>query len=167
MVKLRSLILALCRWADRATAVLCGTACAVLVASVLAIVVLRFGFDTGFIKLQNLAGYAFAVLMILSLPYCLARGGHVRVEVISERLPAAYIRVADTAALLFLMVPVFGLMIWAYWPDLLYSWSIREGAIETGGLGGVYLVKTALPLAGGLMILQGLGAVLSPEARET
>jgi TRAP-type mannitol/chloroaromatic compound transport system permease small subunit len=43
---------------------------------------------------------------------------------------------------------------------LSYSWSIREGAVETGGLGGVYLVKTMLPVAAALTILQGLALVL-------
>ncbi len=54
-------------------------------------------------------------------------------------------------------------MAWAWMPDLIYSWSIREGAIETGGLGGVFLVKTAIPLSGALMILQGIAVLLDPE----
>ena len=159
---MRGAVLEFCRWCDRLTALLCGVAFAALMASVLAIVLLRFGFDTGFIKLQNFSGYSFAVLMILSLPYCLARGGHVRVEVISERMPPSYLRGADVVALLLSLIPVFGLMVWAFLPDLRYSWSIREGAVETGGLGGVFLVKSVLGLAGVLMILQGIAAVLTP-----
>ncbi|MCM2561673.1 TRAP transporter small permease subunit [Lutimaribacter sp. EGI FJ00015] len=131
--------------------------------AVLGIVILRFGFDTGFIQLQNLAAYAFAVLLIMSLPYCLRRSGHVRVEVLSERLPAGYLPIADSVALLLFMVPVFGLLAWAWMPDLLYSWSIREGSVETGGLGGVFLVKTTIPLSGVFMILQGIALLLDPE----
>ena len=40
--------------------------------------------------------------------------------------------------------------------------AIREGAVETGGLGGVWLVKTMVVVAGALMILQGIAAVLRP-----
>ena len=141
----------------------CATALAVLVGSVLAVVLLRFGFDMGFIKLQNLAGYAFAVLLILSLPYCLVRGGHVRVDVLSERLPSSYLRRADLVALILSLIPVFGLMVWAFLPDLRFSWSIREGAVETGGLGVVYLVKSTVVLSGVLMIVQGIAALLQPE----
>ncbi|WP_281984922.1 TRAP transporter small permease subunit [Thalassorhabdomicrobium marinisediminis] len=155
--------LRICRWLDRLTTWICASACAVLTGAVLAIVILRFGFDTGFVKLQNLAGYSFAVLLILSLPYCLRRGGHVRVEVLSERLPAGYGRVADWVALALFIVPVFGLLVWAWLPDLAYSWRIREGAIETGGLGGIFLIKSMLPLAGALMILQGLAVLLDPR----
>lgn len=161
---MRSGFLSICRELDRVTTWLCATACTVLCGSVLGIVILRFGFDTGFIRLQNLAGYAFAVLMILSLPYCLRRRGHVRVEVLSERLPEKYGRAADLAALILFLIPVFGLMIWAWLPDLAYSWSILEGAIETGGLGGVFLVKTMLPFAGAMMILQGIAVLLEPES---
>lgn len=160
---MRDIFLTFARWCDRLTTLVCATALAVLVATVLAIVLLRFGFDMGFIKLQNLAGYAFAVLLILTLPYCLARGGHVRVDVLSERLPPSYLRGADIVALLAFLIPVFSLMVWAFLPDLRFSWAIREGAIETGGLGGVYLVKTTVAASGVLMIVQGIAAVLRPE----
>ncbi len=152
-----------CGVLDRITALICGLACGVLTLSVLAIVVARFGFHAGRIELQNLAGYAFAVMLILAVPYTLARDGHVRVEVLSERLSPAYLRRADVVALLLFLIPVFGLMGWAFLPDLSYSWSIREGAVETGGLGGVYLVKTMLPVAAVLTILQGVAAVLRPR----
>ena len=160
---MRAIFLSTCHGLDRLTVGLCAVACVVLTGAVLGIVILRFGFDTGFIQLQNLAAYAFAVLMILSLPYCMRRNGHVRVEVLSERLPDGYLRWADAVALVVFLVPVFGLMAWAWMPDLIYSWSIREGAVETGGLGGIFLVKTAVPLSGMLMILQGIAVLLDPE----
>lgn len=160
---MRRIFLSICKVLDRFTVAICALACAVLTGAVLGIVILRFGFDSGFIQLQNLAGYAFAILMILSLPYCLRRGGHVRVEVLSERLPSGYLRIADCVAFVAFLAPVFGLLAWASVPDLLYSWSIREGAIETGGLGGVFLVKSAVPLSGVLMILQGFALLLEPE----
>lgn len=160
---MRAGFLAICKGLDRLVTLLCGAACVVLTASVLVIVILRFGFDAGNIKLQNLAEYAFAVLMILSLPYCLRRGGHVRVEVLSDFLPRGYGRIADWTALLIFLVPVFGLMIYAWLPDLIYSWTILEGSVETGGLGGMFLVKTMLPLSALTMILVGIAALLEPE----
>ena len=70
---------------------------------------------------------------------------------------------ASVAALLILLIPVFSLMIYAWWPNLVYSWMIVEGSIETGGLGGVFLVKTMLPFAALMMILQGIAILLDPE----
>lgn len=150
---------------DRATLLTCGAAGMVLLVMVLVNVVLRYGFGMGSIKLQDLAGYAFAVFLITSLPVCLARGGHVRVEVFSERMPPNYLRGADCVALVLFLVPMFGLIIWAGWGDLAYSWRVAEGSSTPGGLGGQYLVKTVLPVAAALMIVQGLAAVIAPPKR--
>lgn len=157
---MRERYLHLCRLLDRATLVLCATAGIVLMAMVLINVILRYGFGTGSIAMQDLAAYAFAVFLITSLPVCLVRGGHVRVEVLSERLGPGYLRAADAVALVAFLVPVFGLIIWAGWADLAYSWRIREGSVTPGGLGGLYLVRAVLPLAAVLMIVQGAAAAL-------
>ncbi len=134
-----------------------------LVGMVLINVVLRYGFGSGSIKMQDLASYAFAVFLILAVPLCHARGGHVRVEVLAERMPARYLPTADAVAWAFFLTPIFGLIIWAGWGDIAFSWQIGEGSTTPGGLGGMYLVKTALPLAAALMIIQGLANLLRKE----
>lgn len=148
---------------DRATLALATLAGAVMAGLVLANVVLRYGFGAGSIAAQDLAAYGFAVFLILSIPLALARGAHVRVEVISERLPPGYLRAADALAWALAIVPVFGLIVWAGWRDVAFAWSIHEGSTTPGGLGGLYLVRTALPVAAVLMILQGLAALLRPK----
>lgn len=158
-----SLYLSICRTLDRATLALCAAAGAVLTALVLLNVVLRYGFGAGSIKFQDLAGYGFAVFLILSLPLALARGSHVRVEVLSERLGPRYQHAADAVAWALVIVPLFGLILWAGWRDIVFSWHIGEGSVTPGGLGGLYLVRTALPVAAALMILQGLATLLAPS----
>ena len=160
---MRRMMLALGAVLDRVARAACLAAGLLLVATVLLIVVLRYGFGSGAIALQDFAGYAFAVFLILAIPVCLAEDGHVRVEVFSERQPPGYNLWADRVALVVFLIPVFGLLIWAAWPTLVYSWSIREGSIETGGLPGLYLVKTMLPVAAALTIVQGVAAVLRPR----
>ncbi len=162
---MRAGYLSLCRLLDRLALWLCGGAGLLLAVMVLVNVVLRYGFGEGSIRMQDLAGYAFAVFLVLSLPVTLSRGGHVRVEVISERMPAGYLRAADGVALLVFLIPMFGLIIWAGWADLAYAFRIREGSVTPGGLGGLWLVKAALPVAAVLMILQGVAVVLAPQAQ--
>lgn len=147
---------------DRLARLVCMAAAFLLTVTVLVVVVLRYGFGTGFIALQDLASYAFAVFLVLSVPVCLADGGHVRVEVFSERMPPSYLRRADVVAFLVFLVPVFGLALVAYWPELRYSWAIREASVETGGLPGLFAIKTAMPVAMALMIVQGAAALLRP-----
>lgn len=164
---MRRRFLAFAGLVHHATRALCMVSGSVLTLAVLAIVVLRYGFGIGYIGLQDLASYAFAVFLALAVPACLAQGGHVRVEVLSERLPPAYLRRADLAALLFFLIPVFGFAFWVYLPELRYSWAIREASVETGGLPGLFIVKTALPLSAALMIVQGIAAVLRPLPDES
>lgn len=160
------LYLGLCRFLDRATLSAASAAGSLLVGMVLANVVLRYGFGVGSIKAQDLAAYAFAVFLILSLPLALARGAHVRVEVLSEALGPRYLRAADALAWLLAVVPVFGLIVWAGWRDIVFAWRIGEGSVTPGGLGGLYLVRTALPVAAVLMILQGLASVLAARSAD-
>lgn len=157
---MRQFILSISAAVDRVALWLCLAATSVLSLMVLVIVVMRYGFGQGHLQLQDSATYAFALLVAFSIPVCLAREGHVRVEVFSERMPAAYRYWADAVALVLFLIPVFGLMILAWAPQLAYSWSIREASLETGGLGGLFLVKTALPLAAAMTILQGLALLL-------
>jgi len=157
---MRRSYLALTSFLDRLALGLCLVMTSLLTLVILAVVVLRYGFGVGYIELQDSATYAFAVLAIFSVPVCLARSGHVRVEVISERLSPGYRRAADLVALVFCLIPAFGLIVWAWWPQMIYAWSIREASLETGGLPGLYIIKTALPLAAILTIAQGLAGVL-------
>lgn len=154
--------LTLCRVLDRIALALAAGAGTVMLGLVLVNVVLRYGFGTGSIKAQDAAAYGFAVFLILAVPLALSRGAHVRVEVLSERLGPGYLRAADALAWALVIVPVFGLIVWAGWRDLAFSWRIGEGSVTPGGLGGLYLIKTALPVAAALMILQGLAVLLRP-----
>ncbi|MGO4908827.1 TRAP transporter small permease subunit [Pseudorhodobacter sp. W20_MBD10_FR17] len=145
---------------DRIALWLCLGATAILTVMVLVIVILRYGFGQGHLQLQDMANYAFAILVIFSVPVCLSREGHVRVEVFSERMPPAYRFWADVVALILFLIPVFGLIIWAWAPQLGYSWSIQEASLETGGLGGLFVIKSTLPLAAGMTIVQGIAVIL-------
>ena len=86
----------LAQWLDRLMLWICFGALGILVGSVLTIVTLRYGFGTGFIKLQDAASYAFAVLLIFAVPVTLARNGHVRVDILSERWGLGYLHKLDT-----------------------------------------------------------------------
>lgn len=161
---MRQHYLALAHALDRLAWALCLLTATILTLVILVVVVLRYGFGVGFIQLQDSATYAFAVLVIFSVPVCLAGDGHVRVEVLSERLSPGYRRAADAVALAFCLTPVFGIILWAWWPQMIYAWSIREASLETGGLPGLYIIKSALPLAAALTIVQGLAMVLKGRA---
>lgn len=143
-----------------ATRRLCQALLALIVTGQLTVVILRYVFGVGFIELQDAVAYSFAALVVLGLPVALTEDAHVRVDVFRAKQGARGRAWFDRVGIVAFLIPVFGLTIWWVWPDVAYSWSIREASVETGGLPGLYLVKSMLPLACVLMILQGIAGLL-------
>lgn len=147
------------RWIDELSRWLGRVSALLLVAIVLlqfGIVVLRYAFGIGFIQMQEMVAYIFGVIVLLGIPLALLEDQHVRVDVFRRKRAGRVNRMLDRAAILFLLVPTYGSCLYFGWPLIEYSWSIREGSVETGGLPGLYLVKSALVVLCVQMILQGL-----------
>lgn len=157
---MRTAFLSLADIMHRSTRAICLVALGVIVLGQLAVVILRYGYGVGFLELQDAVAYAFAGLVVLSLPVALYDDAHVRVDVFRDgQSPRTRARF-DLGGLALLLIPVFGLTLWHVLPDIFYAWEIREGAKETGGLPGFFLVKTCLPVACVLMIVQGVARAL-------
>lgn len=150
----------LCATLHRITLVSCLTLLVLLLFSQAAIVILRYCFGVGYLELQDFTAYVFASLVTLSIPVALVTDRHVRVDVLRERQSPELQNLMDNAGIILLLLPVFLLSIYLAYPDIVYAWQIREGSRETGGLGGVYLIKTLFPVSCVLMILQGIDAII-------
>jgi TRAP-type mannitol/chloroaromatic compound transport system permease small subunit len=124
------------------------------------VVVLRYLFAIGSIALQEAILYLHASLFLLGAAYTLKVDGHVRVDIVYRRLSDRGQALVDLLGALFLLLPVCGFMLWISWDYVATAWSLREGSRETGGLPYVYLLKTLIPLASGLLILQGVSQAL-------
>ena len=118
-------------------------------------VVLRQAFAMGSVMLQDLSGYCFAVLILLSVVVAFAANRHVRVDVLTDSWSPKASRVLRLVAYWMFLVPVCVLVIYHVFPDIVFSWSIREGSDEPEGLGGYFLVKSVLPLVCILLLFQG------------
>lgn len=123
----------------------------------LAMVVLRYLLGVGFVELQDAVSYSFAVLVALSVAVAFQADRHVRVDVFRQAWSDALNRRIDLLGNVFLAGPVFGFMLWTAFPLVRSSWEILEGSRETGGLPGLFLVKTALVVLPALMVLLAIG----------
>ena len=159
-MNLKLAFLAVSNVLHRVTLGVCLVLAAFVFAGQLTVVVLRYVFATGSLQLQDGVTYAFAVLMVLSIPLAIRLNRHVRVDVLREILPPSTARKIDVAGVLILLSPVFIAIFMTSLAPTYYAWSILEGSMETGGLPGFYLVKTAIPFSAALMIIQG-GAILA------
>ena len=166
---MRQFFLSLADGLHRATAGLCLILMAILFLVQIVVVVLRYVFGIGFLELQDIVSYSFAVLVVLGLPVALRLDKHVRVDVWREVQAPRTTRLFDIVGICGFLVPVFGMTLWFVAPDIVYSWRIREGSVETGGLPGFFLVKTALPISCLLMMVQGLAMLFGatpPNGRQ-
>jgi TRAP-type mannitol/chloroaromatic compound transport system permease small subunit len=131
-----------------------------LVLVTFAVVVLRYLFATGSIAMQESILYLHASLFLLGAAYTLKRDGHVRVDIFYRDFSPRRKALVDLLGTLLLLLPVCGFLLWVSLDYVASAWSLREASPETGGLPFVYLLKTLIPVAAGLLIVQGLSQAL-------
>jgi TRAP-type mannitol/chloroaromatic compound transport system permease small subunit len=114
-----------------------------------AVVVLRYAFNIGSIALQESITYLHAMVFMLCAAYTLKHDAHVRVDIFYQRWSPRARAWVD------LLAPVCVFIISASLDYVASAWLIHEGSREAGGLDGVYILKTAIPLMAALLLLQG------------
>jgi TRAP-type mannitol/chloroaromatic compound transport system permease small subunit len=124
------------------------------------VVVLRYLFGSGSIALQESVSYLHAMVFMLAAAYTLKHDGHVRVDIFYHGFTARGRAWVDLLGTLLLLFPVCLFMFFSSLGYVADSWSLLEGSREAGGLDGVFLLKTAIPVMAILLLLQGCSIVL-------
>jgi len=125
------------------------------------VVMLRYLFQLGWIAMQESILYLHAALFLLGAAYTLKKNGHVRVDIFYRGFTARRKALVDLLGSLLLLLPVCSFLLWTSWGYVTRAWSIQEGSQEAGGLPYIYLLKTLIPVAVLLLILQGISQALS------
>ena len=131
----------------------------IMVLITFAIVILRYAFNSGGVLLQESVMYLHGTLFMLAIALGVSDDTHVRVDILySRRSPEQKAWINLVGHILFLL-PVAGFMIWVSLPYVIDSWQILEGSSEVGGIPGVFLLKTLIPLTGVLLFCQGIAGI--------
>jgi TRAP-type mannitol/chloroaromatic compound transport system permease small subunit len=136
----------------------------VLVLVTFSVVVLRYAFQIGSIALQESILYLHASLFLLGAAYTLKMDAHVRVDIFYRHMSEKNRALVDLLGTLVLLLPVCLFLLWISADYVANAWALREGSRETGGLPFVYLLKTLIPISGGLLIIQGISLVSTSVA---
>ncbi len=152
MEKISQLIEQLSEWTGRLVAWL---SFAMVIVTFL-VVVLRYAFDIGFIALQESITFMHAMLFMLGAAYTLRHEGHVRVDIFYRCFGERGRAWVDLLGVLLLLLPVTLFISWVSWDYVAPSWEQLEGSREAGGLPGVFLLKSVIPLMALLLLLQGV-----------
>ena len=110
----------------------------------LIIVMARYIFGIGFLKLQELLIYLHGLSFTLAAGYTLLNDEHVRVDLIYRASSDMYKSIINILGSLFFLIPFCLITYSTSLPYVKRSWKIFEGSPETSGLNAVYLLKTAL-----------------------
>jgi len=107
----------------------------------------------------ELQWYLFSLVFLLGAAYTLKYDDHVRVDVFYSwlsRRGKAWVNLLGT--ILFL-IPFCATVLWMSIPFVTNSWAILEGSPDPGGLPR-YPIKTVIPLALLLVVLQGVSLMI-------
>ncbi len=143
-------------WLGRAVSWLC-LAMVVLTGLVVA---LRYVFDQGWIWMQELVTWMHAAVFMLAAAYTLSRDEHVRVDIFYRRLSARGRAWVDTAGVVLLLLPTCGWMLYTGLDYVAASWGMLESSRETGGMPGLFLLKTLILITPALLALEGIAVAL-------
>jgi TRAP-type mannitol/chloroaromatic compound transport system permease small subunit len=121
---------------------------------------MRYAFKQGSILLQEAVMLLHALVFLLGIPYALKQNAHVRVDVLHGRLSDRGRAMVDLLGHLLFLVPVSLTIVVYSYGYVMNSWYILERSSEVGGIPGVFLLKTLIPLTALLLLLQGLAESL-------
>lgn len=131
-----------------------------LVLATCLIVVMRYLFNLGSIAIQESLLYMHSLIFLLGAAWTLQDDGHVRVDIFYRPLTARGKAWINLFGSLLLLLPTCGFLLWISMEYVVTSWSYFEGSRESGGLDGVFLLKTLLLVMPAMLILQGISNIL-------
>lgn len=102
----------------------------------------------------------YGALFLMAGPYALAQDTHVRADVLYRFLPPRWQGRVDFVLYIFFFFPGMLALFWFGWEIAADSWRYKEVSWNSPARIQIYFFKTLIPVAGALMILQGIGECL-------
>jgi TRAP-type mannitol/chloroaromatic compound transport system permease small subunit len=119
-------------------------------------VFMRYAFDQGRIEFEEIQWHIYSVGFLLGLSYAFQSDSHIRIDVLSERLPVRWRAWLELYGILLGLLPFVFLILWYSVPFVQLSWDLSEVSQAPGGLPYRWLIKAALPLGFLLLTLAAL-----------
>jgi TRAP-type mannitol/chloroaromatic compound transport system permease small subunit len=123
-------------------------------------VIARYVFHAPTIWAYDVTYMLYGSHFMLGATYTLYRKGHIRTDIIYDRLPVRGQGWIDAMAYLFLFFPGMIYFFAAGWQEALHAWQILERADTSPWRPPMYPFKTVIPMAAALLIIQGTSEFL-------
>ena len=102
----------------------------------------------------------YGALFMMAGAYTLSRNGHVRGDVIHRLLPIKARASIDLFLYIIFLLPGVFALIWYGWDYAADSWRYKEVSWSSPSRTQIYFFKTLIPLAGFLVLLQGIAEIM-------
>lgn len=160
---MRGLLIGFVRAVDAFNTAFGRLACWLILGSVVlsaATALLRYGFNTGFIWMQELYVACYALTFLLVAAYAYLRDDHVRVDIFFAGMSERGKATVEIVGILVFLFPWLIVVAAAGVPFILASWRVLEASSESGGLRGIFLLKSVIWVFCGSLALQGLSQLI-------
>lgn len=124
------------------------------------IVVLRYGFNLGWVAMQESVLYFHGMVFMLGAGYTLKHDGHVRVDIFYQKFSPINQARLNFFGSLFLLLPVCIFIFFISLDYVINSWEIFEKSSEAGGLPFLYINKSLILALAVTLTLQGIAELL-------
>jgi TRAP-type mannitol/chloroaromatic compound transport system permease small subunit len=129
---------------------------ALVVVVVFVDVVMRYALNISFVFTQEAEWHLFAFIFLIGAGYTLLKDGHVRVDIIYQRLGPKSQAWINLIGVIIFLLPGCYMVIATSWKFVYNAWAVMEGSPDPGGIPYRYLLKACIPAGFGLIVLQGL-----------
>ena len=127
-----------------------------LVTVVFVDVVMRYAFKISFVFTQELEWHLFAFIFLIGAGYTLLHDGHVRVDIIYQRLSPKGKAWINLIGVIIFLIPGCYLVISTSWKFVGNSFSMMEGSPDPGGIPYRFIIKGTMTVGYILLLLQGI-----------
>ena len=124
-------------------------------------VIKRYALNDVSIGMQEMEWHLYASMFLLGVPYALSAGGHVRVDLIYEKLDAKRKAWIDIGGTFIFLIPFCALVAYFGVNFTLEAYALGETSGDPGGLPYRWIIKSMIPLSFGFTVVAGLGLVLT------
>ena len=119
-------------------------------------VLLRYVFNFSTAALYEMEWHLFAIIFLLASPYTLQQNKHVRVDVFYNNFSKRKKNIIDLIGNIIFLIPFSFIIFYTSLPFVEDSYSILESSPDPGGLPYRFIIKSIIPIAFFLLMIQGI-----------
>ena len=157
------MLLTLEKWIDRFTRIIGAIATVAMFLMLLNVfydAIMRYFFKTGSIALQEWEWHLFSVVFMFGIAYALMEDGHVRVDIIYDRLAPRTQALINIAGTILMLIPLSILVIHGSIWFVHEAYQVGEISGDPGGLTHRWLIKAVIPTSFIFLVISAVGFMI-------